>query len=83
MATKKKTRGADVRMGAMAEVGLYPAYILRGIVYLPHYQDRLFVSPGYGLTHWNVYQGIELKAMGGQMIKLSLFKRSSFEEYTQ
>jgi len=83
MATKKRTRGADSRVGAMAEVGLYPAYILKGIVYLPHYQDRLFVSPGYGLTHWNTYQGIELKALGAQMIKLSLFRRSAFEEYEQ
>jgi hypothetical protein len=83
MLIKKKTRGADVRMGAMAEVGLYPAYILRGIVYLPHYKDKLFVSPGYGLTHWNTYQGIELKALGGQLTKLSLFKRPAFEEYSQ
>ena len=83
MAIKKKTRGADSRVGAMAEVGLYPAYILRGIVYLPHYHDRLFVSPGYGLTHWNTYQGIESKAMGGQLTKLSLFKRSAFEEFQQ
>jgi hypothetical protein len=83
MATKKRSKEFAVRVGAMAEVGLYPAYILRGIVYLPHYNERLFVSPGYGLTHWNTYQGIELKAMGGQMVKLSLFKRSAFEEYSQ
>ncbi len=83
MATKRKPKTDAVRSAAMADIALYPAYILRGIVYLPHYHDRLFVSPGYGLTHWNTYQGVELRAMGGQMVKLPLLKRAGFEEYSQ
>jgi hypothetical protein len=83
MATKKRTRGADARVGAMAEVGLYSVYILRGIVYLPHYIQKVFVRPGYGSAHWETYTGIELKAMGAKTVNMSLFRRAAFEECKQ
>ena len=83
MAIKKKPKEDKPRFPAMAEIGLYPAYILRGIVYLPHYTQRLYVRPGYGFNHWETYAGIELKAMGAQMVTMSLLRRAAFEELKQ
>ena len=51
---------------------------LAGITYLPHYQDKnKFVSPGYGLLHFDTYSGIELLALGASVINEALWLRAS------
>jgi len=82
MATKKRIRTPDpdagLPAGAMMETDVYIAYMLRGILYLPHYNERVYVSPAYGVSNFNTYLGIELKALGAKPVEVALWKRSQF-----
>ena len=50
---------------------------LAGITYLPHYQDKnKFVSPGYGIVHFDTYSGIELLALGASITNEALWPRA-------
>ena len=82
MATKKRVRTPDPEAGlphgAMMETNVYIAYMLRGILYLPHYSERVYVSPAYGVSNFDTYLGIELKALGAKPVELALWKRNLF-----
>ena len=48
-----------------------------GIVYLPHYQDEnRYVRPGYGVSHYETYSGLELIALGAAVTSLPLWPRA-------
>ena len=82
MATKKRIRTADPSVGlphgAMMETDVCIAYTLRGILYLPHYSERVYVSPAYGVSNFDTYLGIELKALGAKPVEVALWKRNQF-----
>lgn len=59
-----------------ADMMTQQALSLNGILYLPHYQEQnRFVSPGYGLTHWLTFSGIELIALGAKVVNEALWLR--------
>jgi len=82
MATKKRVRTPDpeagLPAGAMMETDICIAYTLKGITYLPHYSERVYVGLGYGVTNFDTYLAIELKALGAKPIELALWKRKQF-----
>lgn len=82
MATKKRVRTPDpeagLPAGAQMETDVYLCYQLNGITYLPHYHDRVYVGLGYGVTNFDTYLGIELKALGAKPVEMALWKRMSF-----
>jgi hypothetical protein len=82
MVTKKRVRTPDPEAGmphgAMMEHETYTCYILRGITFIPHYRERVYVSPAYGLSNFDTYLAIELKALGAKPVELALWKRSQF-----
>jgi hypothetical protein len=82
MATKKRVRTPDpeagLPAGAMMETDICIAYMLRGILYLPHYNEKVYVRPAYGISHFDTYLGIELKALGAKPVELALWKRRQF-----
>ncbi len=82
MATKKRVRTPDPEAGlphgAMMETDICIAYNLKGILYLPHYSERVYVGLGYGVTNFDTYLGIELKALGAKPVELALWKRRQF-----
>lgn len=82
MATKKRVRTPDPKAGlpagAMMETENYMCYRLNGITYLPHYHDRVYVGLGYGVTNFDTYLAIELKALGAKPVEMALWKRLSF-----
>ena len=50
---------------------------LAGITYLPHYQNHnRYVSPGYGIVHFDTYSGIELLALGARITNEALWPRA-------
>jgi hypothetical protein len=82
MVTKKRVRTPDpeagLPAGAMMETDICIAYTLKGITYLPHYSERVYVGLGYGVTNFDTYLGIELKALGAKPVELALWKRRQF-----
>ncbi len=82
MATKKRVRTPDpdagLPAGAMMETDICIAYTLKGITYLPHYSERVYVSPAYGVSNFDTYLGIGLKALGAKPVELALWKRRQF-----
>ena len=51
--------------------------VLDGIAYLPHYQDaNKYVSPGFGLTHYDTYFQMELVALGAKPVITALWPRA-------
>jgi hypothetical protein len=82
MATKKRVRTPDpaagTPSGAMMETYPCIAYQLKGILYLPHYSEKFYIRPSYGITHFDSYLGIELRALGAKPVELALWKRSHF-----
>jgi len=53
------------------------AYVLHGIIYLPHYTEKgRYVSPGYGLSHFDLYNENDLKLAGAKPQILMLWSRS-------
>ena len=82
MVTKKRVRTPDpdagLPAGAMMETDICIAYTLKGITYLPHYSERVYVGLGYGVTNFDTYLGIELKALGAKPVELALWKRKQF-----
>ena len=82
MATKKRVRTPDpaagLPAGAIMETDIYLCYKLKGITYLPHFTDRVYVGLGYGVTNFDTYLAIELKALGAKPVELALWKRVSF-----
>ena len=60
-----------------AEVMPIQCLKFNGIVYLPHYQDsNKYVSPGYGIVHFDTYSGIELLALGASITNEALWPRA-------
>jgi hypothetical protein len=82
MVIKKRVRTPDpeagLPAGAMMETDICIAYTLKGITYLPHYSERVYVGLGYGVTNFDTYLGIELKALGAKPVELALWKRRQF-----
>ena len=51
------------------EVSPMPAFSLNGISYVPHYQiENRYVSPGFGLTHWQTWSGLDLVSIGAKPV---------------
>ena len=82
MATKKRVRTPDpdagTPSGAMMETDICIAYLLRGILYLPHYKEKVYVRPAYAVSHFDTYLAMELKALGAKPVEIALWKRSQF-----
>lgn len=82
MVTKKRVRTPDpaagTPSGAMMEHEVYICYILRGITYIPHYREKVYVRPAYGVSHFDTYLGMELRALGAKPVEMALWKRSQF-----
>lgn len=51
------------------------AYVLNGIMYLPHYVENCYVRPGYGQTHFDTYSEKELTALGAKQVNVGLWPR--------
>jgi hypothetical protein len=75
--SKEKQQEAK-NQSTMMETDSYIGYLLNGVTYIPHYYERVYVSPGYGFFHSNSYLGIELKALGAKAIELTLWPRKQF-----
>ena len=82
MKTKKRIRlpdqGAGLPAGALMETDVYLCYELRGVTYLPHFHERVYVRPGYGKYNSDTFLAIELKALGAKAVELALWKRLMF-----
>ena len=59
----------------MAEKDAYTVYRLNGITYLPHYSEKYYVGPGFGLFNNRGYLVSELIANGAKPYNEYLFKR--------
>ena len=60
-----------------AEVMPIQCLKFNGITYLPHYQDEnRYVRPGYGVSHFDTYSGLELIALGAAVTSLPLCPRA-------
>lgn len=54
----------------------YTVYVRKGITYLPHYRENVFVSPGHGSAPSRTYTEAELKALGAAAKTEMLWLRS-------
>ena len=60
-----------------AEKDHYTVYVLRGVMFLPHYNDPLhYVGPGYGYWNATVYYATTLLAAGAVPKQEYLLKRA-------
>jgi hypothetical protein len=63
-----------------AEKDSYTVYVLRGVMYLPHYNDPLhYVGPGYGYWNATVYYATTLLAAGAVPRQEHLLKRAGLD----
>lgn len=61
-----------------AEKDVYTVYELRGVLYLPHYNDPYhYVGPGYGYWNDTVYYATTLLAAGALPRQEFLLKRAN------
>jgi len=60
-----------------AEVHQKIVFVKGEITYLPHYvYKHMYVSPGYGLTHEELFTEKELRNMGAKQQVMMLWSRS-------
>jgi len=60
-----------------AEVHQKIVFVKGEITYLPHYVFKhMYVSPGYGLTHEELFTEKELRNMGAKQQVMMLWSRS-------
>jgi hypothetical protein len=48
------------------EPEMVTCFVLRGITYVPHYIEPVYVRPGYGSHHFDTYSASELTLLGAQ-----------------
>lgn len=66
-------------MREAAEKSLTKVYKMGQVTYVPHYQDgSVFVRPGYGQYHRDVYTEKELIDAGAKPSSMMLWPRSRF-----
>ncbi len=57
------------------EKDMYVCYHLNDVTYIPHYRERAYIGPGYGLSHFKTYAAVELLALGAKKVGELLWTR--------
>lgn len=63
-----------------ADLLAYRCYRVGEVLYVPHYNERYFVGPGYSVYIPRIYTNLELIAAGGKMEIHLLWKRKEHLE---
>ena len=64
-----------------ADLYYYDTIIINNIIYLPHYADKnIYVSPGYGQSHFKEYKKAELVLHKDAKIKKELLWKRAWDK---
>jgi len=53
-------------------------YVMDGVTYLPHYNAKWYVAPGYGKQNNRLYTASELELANAKAEHIMLWNRSEF-----
>lgn len=78
--TKEKAVKERTKHDQPAELFPYRCYRIGEVLYVPHYEERYFVGPGYPGHIQRIYTNLELIAAGGKQETHLLLKRREHKE---